>query len=1096
VTLVISLRACLAKVIARSRRVALVSSMVLGIILTWTTSALATAIWRIDSISATTVMPGGTLRYTVDARNVGDADTDGSEIKWRIALPDGVTAVRSRLFNVNRLLPPCTAENGIDPIDGESTLVCVNAASVPSKRPETLVLTVAVGSGASGRLLSSFDIKGGGAGAAHTVDATRVGDPPEFGVDAFDGQVTGDAGDSSFTQAGGHPYAISTSIDFNTVDNTNPLIDGPYPVEAVRDLLVDLPPGLIGNPSGTAECTLAELSNGAGTIAMPLCPAAAQIGIMLARFKNVPGGSSTLGPFPVFNITPPPNVPARFGFNVLGTIVVLDAQVRSSGDYGVTVASKMTPEGIGLAGTTVTIWGVPADPTHDADRACPGRAAPASGGPTCTSSAPRTAFLRNPTSCPDPGTGLVTGLRMDSWKHPGRFVSASFTSHDPLGYPFPPDQWGPPRGTEGCARVPFHPKLVGFPGTPAKTASPSGFSFDLSLPQSDDPIAIGEGDLKKAVVTLPEGVRVSPSSAHGLGACTSQEIALRSEAEPTCPGNAKVGSVTVETPLLRDPLSGSVYLAAPHENPFDSLLAIYIVAHGPGVVVKLAGHVDADPVTGQLTTTFDDNPQVPFSRLHLEFNGGPTAPLVTPRECGDYTVQSVLESWSGKIVPVDSTFTLSHDGTGAPCPPPHFSPRLRAGTKDAVGGSTSSFHLAISRDEEDQELGGISVNMPNGLTGKIASVDLCSNEAAKAGSCPDGSLVGHVTVGAGAGTNPFYIDSGRAYLTGRYKGAPYGLAIVVPAVAGPFDLGNVVVRSSIFVDKHTAELRVVSDPLPRILEGIPLDVRDVRVNVDRHDFIVNPTSCAAKTIGSSLTSTQGATADVSARFQAVDCASLPFKPKFRIAVGDAGHTARNATVPLTTTLTMPPKSANLRYVRVTLPSTINARLTVINRACTRDVYEAGNCDAARAGTAVANTPLLRDPLHGNVYFVKNGHPLPDLFIALRGQVDFDLIGRISIPNSKFLSTTFDAIPDVPVKSFTLKLFPGARGTVGAATNLCTARARSQKAQMDFIGQNGRVSQLGQRLTIRGCAKHRKHNRGGEPASGAGGRPVPEAASTR
>jgi len=430
-------------------------------------------------------------------------------------------------------------------------------------------------------------------------------------------------------------------------------------------------------------------------------------------------------------------------------------------------------------------------------------------------------------------------------------------------------------------------------------------------------------------------------------------------------------------------------------------------------------------------------------------------------------------------VPANSSFTVSHDGQGAPCPAPQFSPDFTAGTENPLAGATSPLHLTFSRDEDDEEIGAVTVNMPNGLTGKIANVDLCSESDARAGSCAEGSRIGRVTVGAGAGSDPFYIDTGRAYLTGRYKGAPYGITIVVPAVAGPFNLGNVVVRSSVFVDKHTAELRVVSDPLPRILEGIPLDVRDVRVSVDRSDFTVNPTSCANKTISGVLTSTEGKTANVSARFHAVDCASLSFKPRFGLSVGSSGHTARNATVPLTTTLTMPPRSANLRYVRVTLPSTINARLTVINRACIRAVYEAGHCEAARAGTAVANTPLLRDPLHGNVYFVKNGHPLPDLFIALRGQVDFDLIGRISIPNSKFLSTTFDAIPDVPVKSFTLKLAPGARGTVGAATNLCSRRGRNEKAQLDFIGQNGRVSQLDQKLTIRGCgttgkkARHRR-----------------------
>jgi hypothetical protein len=306
----------------------------------------------------------------------------------------------------------------------------------------------------------------------------------------------------------------------------------------------------------------------------------------------------------------------------------------------------------------------------------------------------------------------------------------------------------------------------------------------------------------------------------------------------------------------------------------------------------------------------------------------------------------------------------------------------------------------------------------------------------------------------------------------------------VPAVAGPFDLGNVVVRSAIFVDKHTADLRVVSDPLPRILQGIPLNVRDVRVNVNRPDFFLNATNCTEKRIGATLVSTQGMSANVSTRYQAGDCASLAFKPSMVLTVGGRGHVHRNSTTPLSTTLRMPSRQqANLRFVRVTLPQTINARLTVINDACTRAEFEAdiSRCSHARAGTATANTPLLRDPLRGNVYFVKNGHPLPDLFVALRGQVDFDLIGRISIPGSTRLATTFEAAPDVPVRSFTLKLFGDRKnGSIGAATNLCSARSRRANVELDYIAQSGKVRQVDQPLVIKGCGRSKaKSRRGGK-----------------
>ena len=486
-----------------------------------------------------------------------------------------------------------------------------------------------------------------------------------------------------------------------------------------------------------------------------------------------------------------------------------------------------------------------------------------------------------------------------------------------------------------------------------------------------------------------------------------------------------------------------------------------------------------DPNTGQITATFDENPQAPFENIHLEFDGGPRAPLSLPNRCGTYTTHSVLTSWSGKTVERDSTFTISENTNGEPCPA-RFAPRLDAGTASNSAGSSSPFLLRLTREDVDQELHALTVDMPNGLTGRIASVSLCPEALAGAGRCAAASKVGDVTVGAGAGSNPFYVSGGRAYLTGPYQGAPYGLSIVVPAVAGPFDLGNVVVRSAVFVDKHTAELKVLSDPLPRILQGIPLNVRDVRVSVNRPDFFLNATSCEEKTIGGVVESTQGMSAHVSSRYQASDCASLRFQPRMVLTVGGRGHTRRGRTTPLSTTLTMPSRGqANLRYVRVTLPQSINARLTVINDACTRAEFEAGNCEHAKTGTATAITPLLSDPLRGGVYFVKNGHPLPDLFIALRGQVDFDLIGRITIPGSKRLATTFATAPDVPVRSFTLKLFGDPRnGSVGAATNLCSKRGRRAKAELDYIAQSGKSRQIAQQLKVKGCGKSRsaRHRR--------------------
>jgi len=1079
------------------RRLSLLTALVLaGMLIVYAAPAHAAQAWRIDAFSDTTIARGGTMQYLVQMSNVGDADMDGSEIDVTGTLPPGLTAVDARLVldadPSESNFVSCTAGDGLSPIAGASDFKCVDTTPLQAPRTfstfsfQLLYLTVQADPSASGTLLSSFAVSGGGAASASTVDPVRVSDAvPPFGLAAADGEVLDGSG-AVDTQAGGHPASATVSFDLNTFFNPLGLGGTGWPVGPVKDVVTDLPPGFIGYPAAADQCTGAELA--AGNTAT-LCPPTSQVGTAMVHMNDRPLGPPIYGPIPVFNMVPPPNAPARFGFNIAGTVVTLDGGLSLSGQapgsdpggsdnnrvYRISVTASNLSEAVPIAGSQVTLWGVPSDPSHDSERACPGTNVniPSRGGPTCPSGAPPLAFLRNPTSCTDPGVGLTTLLHVDSWLDPGNFQTASFVSHALPGYPLPSSDWGAPEGTTGCDRVPFDPALQGQPQSRTPN-SPAGFSFDLTLPQSQDPTTVSESDLRTAVVTLPAGVRVNPSAADGLQACSTADIHLDDTQAPTCPDASKVGTVTITTPLLRTPLSGEIYLAAPHDNPFDNLLSIYLVAHGSGVVIKLAGRVDLDPVTGQITATFDNNPQTPFSDVNLSFDGGPRAQLVTPSQCGDFRTHAVFTGWNGRVVETDTQpFTISGDGNGAACPGPTFAPTLSAGTASNSAGSSSSLQLRFTRSDLDQEIAGLTINLPEGLTGKIADVVLCSDTDAAQGTCPDGTKIGDVTAGAGAGTNPFFITNGRAYLTGPYKGAPFGVAIVVPAVAGPFNLGNVVVRSALFVDKHDASVRVVVDPLPTILQGIPLQVRDVRVNVDKPGFFLNPTSCAVKTVSSTLTSTGGLSANVSDRFQAADCASLGFAPRMVLAVGGRGHLHAGASTPLSTRITMPRGDANLRFVRVTLPSTINARLTVINDACTRAEFETdiAKCGHAQAGTAVAVTPLLRDPLRGKVYFVKNGHPIPDLFIALRGQVAFDLIGRVTIPGGKKLATTFSTAPDVPIRSFTLRLFGDSKnGSVGAAKNLCAASSKTATAALDFIGQNGKVSQLDQRLVIHGCPK--------------------------
>ena len=1058
----------------------------LACLLSLMVSAVASAApaWTIDSLADSTVAPGSTLDYLVETRNSGDAATSG-QIIVAGSLPPGMTAVSARLIDVRAgTTNACfDASDGRSPVNGASGIVCPTNDVVPARSSaslQKLAFTVRADTAASGVLTASFTVSGGGAAAANTVDPTLLSSsPPGFGIDAFDGDV-GDVAGHPLSQAGGHPAVDSVSIDFNTITNPLPLLGSAWPVEPVKDVLTDLPAGLVGNPTVLDRCTVPQLANtDAGSFGpRPLCPPTSQVGTTTVRVKGTNqglGGSDSIGPLPVFNLVPPPGVPASFGFNVLGSVVTLEGTVRTGGDYGISVNAENLPEALAIVGTTVNFWGVPADPSHDAERACPGANAPSTFGPTCTSGAPLRAFLRLPTSCTDPGVGLATTTHVDSWVHPGTFQSATWHSHDLPGYPDPLEDQGPQVGMTGCDRVPFDPTFTAQP-SPAQAGGPVGFSFDLSLPQSDDPSVTGESDLKTATVTLPAGVRVNPSSAGGLQGCSPAQIALDRSTEPACPDGSKIGTVTIDTPLLNDQVTGGIYLATPFDNPSHSLIALYLTASADGVVIKLPGSGTLDPTTGQITTTFDNSPQTPFSRLHLELKGGPRAPLALPDRCGPYTSDVVLTGWSGRRVTLHPSFTVSQDANGQPCPSA-FSPGFSAGTASNRAGSSSSLLLRFTRGDGDQELNAVTVDLPGGLTGRIASVPLCSDAQAAAGTCAESSRIGDVTVGAGAGSNPFFITAGRAYLTGPYKGAPFGASIVVPAVAGPFDLGNVVVRSSLSVDKHTGNVRIVSDPLPTILQGIPLNVRDVRVNVDRSGFFLNPTSCAKKTIAAAIQSTAGVTAHVSDRFQAADCAGLGFKPSMILSVGGRGHTASGRSTPLSTTLAMPSKNqANLRFVRVTLPTTINARLTVINDACTRAQFETdiAKCAHAKAGTAAAVTRVLRHALRGSVYFVRNGHPIPDLFVALRGQVAFDLIGRVSIPGGRRLATTFAAAPDVPIRSFSLRLFGDSKnGSVGAAANLCSAKSRAAKAAVDYIAQNGKVLQVDLPLRVAGCPVPRR-----------------------
>jgi hypothetical protein len=956
--------------------------------------------------------------------------------------------------------------------------------------------------------------------AAQACDPTAAGG---FGVapGCFDFQISADAsGAGAYTQAAGTPYAISTQIEFNSHLKKipelkermgRPFDEVDWPVEPVKDILVDLPPGLLGNAAALPHCRGDQL-----LAFVQECPAASQVGtvtLTVPVFGLFAGGFGTGGfgtngaafdypSFPVFNMVPPNDAPARFGFNALSVTIALNARLRSDGDYGASVDSRGISQGLALLATKLTFWGDPTSSLHTPERACPGSTRVP---PECASEAEPTSFLRLPTSCagPQPITANV-----DSWWHPGaqtaagapqpsdpNWRQAGFLTHLPPGLPdgawpgLEASQWGQPAGQTGCESVPFEPGLSVQPTTRAAD-SPSGLAVDITLPQTSDPEAIQTSDLRRAAVTLPRGMSVNPASANGLGACSEAQIALESSAAAQCPDAAKIGTVEIATPLLDHPVEGAVYLAKQGENPFKSLLAIYIAVEDPGsgVVLKLAGHVSVGP-DGQLETVFDNQPQLPFEHLHLELFGGPTAPLMTPAHCGPYTTAAELSPWArpAEEVALQSSFELTSGPGGSPCPakPAPLAPKLSAGAGDPSAGSFSPFALKLTREDGTQRFAGIDLALPPGLSGRLAGIPYCPNSALAgiptaegtgaaqlaSPACPAASQVGKVTVGAGAGPTPFFLNTGKVYLSGPYKGAPLSLAILTPALAGPFDLGNVLVRTALRVDPESARITAVSDPLPTSLFGIPLDLRDVRVMIDRPGFALNPTSCDPMAVEGTVKGTEGASVAVSDRFQVGGCAALRFKPRLSFAL--SGATERGGHPAFSATLRARPGEANIARAAVTLPKSEILDQAHIRTICTRVQFAAEQCPPGSVyGYARALTPLLDKPLQGPVYLRSSSHKLPDLVASLDGQIHVDLVGRIDSLKGR-IRNRFESAPDAPVSKFTLTMKGGRKGLLINSTDIC---AKTHRAQVKLDGHNGKIHDSAPALRA-DCAKGRKRGKG-------------------
>lgn len=862
----------------------------------------------------------------------------------------------------------------------------------------------------------------------------------DFGVvpGSFTANMHEADGISEETRAGVHPADATFAFSFNQVDGKQ-RTDG-----RLKDTLVHLPAGIIGNPGVAGVCpidTFFSLVTG-----LVHCPPESQLGVLEFQTVNLPNAEALNARIAVFNLPPGGGSPARLGIAPAGVPVVLNAKLRPS-DYGVDVLAANTNAIYYYPKFKMTIWGVPASPVNDSERVCEGVGYV---GCPLALNAPRLPFLTTGTQC---GVANTTGLQVTSWEQPSNYLSYSYTSPSPL---------------TDCNRLPFAPSLkLGVDGSSA--GSPIGLSVDLSVPQDGlmEPAARASAHLRDAEVTLPKGVAVNASSADGLGSCSPEQIGLKTNDPVACPQSSKLGTIQIDTPLLDHPVPGSIYLATQGTNPFNSLLAMYVVAEDPeyGILLKLPGKLSADPQTGQLTATFDDNPQLPFENLHMQFKSGPRAALQMPDACGTYATTYRLTSWGGQTATGASSFTINQNCNASS----QFKPGFEAGTTNPTAGSYSSFALRVTRGDGEQNVSRIDATLPKGVLAKLAGVAVCGDAQAATGNCPPASQVGTTTVGAGAGSNPLYVPQpGKAptavYLAGPYKGAPLSLVVKVPAQAGPFDLGTVAVRNALRIDPVTAQASVSSDPLPQILQGIPIAYRDIRVDVDRPGFTLNPTSCDPMAVDGVIGSAQGKSASVSSHFQVADCERLGFKPKLALSLSGA-PTRRGGFPALRATLTMPKGGANIARAAVTLPKTEILEQGHIRTICTRVQYAAKACpEASVYGHAKAWSPLMDEPLQGPVYLRSSNHTLPDLVASLDGQIHIDLAGRIDSVDAR-IRNTFQLVPDAPVSKFVLTMQGGRKGLLVNNTQLCKAKPR---AEAKFDAQNGKFSDSKPLVKVAGC----------------------------
>jgi uncharacterized repeat protein (TIGR01451 family) len=1078
----------------------------------------------------TNLVPGGEGQFKVQVRNIGDA-AGSEDVTIVDELPAGVTITSFKwrgIFNVD-LSGGCA---GV----GTGTATCVLPSSFlpfflpapgfghgqfggsPSGYLGPLVIEVAVDPAASGTGVNTATVSGGGSPSDDDVDqvpfdAASAGFglvPGSFEADVFDAPFPAEAPSRG---AGRHPFEQRVNFDLNGrlihvgAGGAETFINSDDTVKTVE---VTLPRGMIGNPEATPKCSPADFAEVGAVPNSTNCPANTQVG-----YLNVPVGAQgyegegdgALSRVPIYNLAPPKGVAADFAFNATFVQAHIYPELDPAQSYAIKAVTPNISSFETVRGSEVTFWGVPADPVHDKFRAYPeeteGKVLGAPWG-----SAPIRPLLTNPIDCGFDNGGAR--IRLDSYSNPGQFT--------------PVEEWPNKLNVSGCddPRFRFEPEIAIQPSD-NHAGAPTGLEIHLQVPQRNDEVeeakelyaesgsikAIPTPPMKRAVVTLPEGMTLSPSAAQGLGSCSPAQIGLGTNSPVRCPDNSQYGTLTIHTPILPEdsPPKGFIYIAKQGDNPFRNFLSIYLVVEEPerGILVKVPGRIDLDPKSGQITTTFDDLPQFPVSDLQMTLKGGARAGLVNPGTCGTKTIRAEFFGWHAPNTPrvVKDQYEVSQRSDGSPCvnrlSERPFKPNMEAGTINPVAGTYSPFVFRLTRTDDDQEFSQVSATLPTGLAAKFAGVGICSDAAiaqaerrTAAGdgfleqavpSCPGSSQIGTTQVGAGVGVPLTYVP-GKVYLSGPYGSAPMSMVVISPVAIGPFDLGVIAVRTALDVNPTTAQATATSDPFPQIFQGIPVRIRDIRLELDRPSFTLNPTSCARKQIAAHVTGSGGdvsstaddTAADLVERFQIADCASLGFKP--RLSFHLFGGTKRGAHPRLRAVLRARAGDANIAAATVALPDSQFLDQSHIRTVCTRVQFAAQSCPAASIyGFASAKTPLFDRPLKGPVYLRSSSNLLPDLVVALKGPdsqpVEIDLAGRIDSVNGG-IRNTFEVVPDAPVSEFTLAMRGGRRGLLVNSTNLC---AGVHRATAKFTAQNRKALIL--RPTMQSaCGKaKRKRSRG-------------------